>query len=286
MTNKKRDIYQEITDKIIGQLESGNIPWLKPWKDGKNADPSMPYNASTGRAYNGVNVLILWASDFESNGWLTYKQAQSFGGNVIKGEKGQTITFWKFFKKADESTGEERSFPMLRTYTVFNIDQCEGLEKLPAIQPIITESTTALELALNNGANVRHLGNKASFSPSNDYITMPPQKNFSGVEAYESTLLHELTHWTGHKDRLERDFTGRFGSEAYAFEELVAEMGSAFLSASLGISECTLQHSAYLESWLKVLKSDKRAIFTASSKSKQATEFLLENATNQVAEAA
>ncbi len=273
----KRDLYQEITNKIIEQLEGGNIPWLKPWKDGKNADPSMPYNAATGRAYNGVNVLILWSTNFESNGWLTYKQAQSLGGNIKKGQKGQTVTFWKFFKKTDKLTNEETSFPMLRAYTVFNVEQCENLENLPQVKPIITEATTALELALTNGATVKHHGNEAFFSPSSDCITMPPQSNFNSIDNYESILLHELTHWTGHHNRLDRDFSGRYGSESYAFEELIAEMGSAFLCASFGVTECISKNASYIKSWLKVLKSDKRAIFTASSQSKKATEYLIEN---------
>ena len=274
MAKQKRDFFQQITNQIIEQLESGNIPWLKPWKNGKNADPSMPYNAATKRAYNGVNVLILWGSQYSSNGWVTFKQALDLGGKVKKGEKGTSIAFWKFLNKK-EADGNESSFPILRTYTVFNIEQCEGL-KLPKIEAIITEKTTALNLALSNDAVVNHVGNKAFFVPSKDYISMPPQKNFDSNAHYDSVLLHELTHWSGHKNRLDRDFSGRFGTESYAFEELVAEMGSAFLASSLGVTECTLQNTAYIKTWLKVLKNDKKAIFTAASKSKQATEFLLE----------
>ena len=283
MTIQKRDFYQDITNQIIEQLESGTIPWLKPWKDGKNADPSMPYNAASKRAYNGVNVLILWGSNYHSNGWVTFKQALDLGGKVKKGEKGTLIAFWKFINKKDED-GEKSNFPVLRTYTVFNIEQCEDLT-LPLIEPVIVEKTTALELASHNGATVKHVGSKAFFSPVQDTISMPPQTNFSSHAHYDSTLLHELTHWSGHKSRLDRDFSGRFGTQSYAFEELVAEMGSAFLASSLGVSECTLQNTAYIKTWLTVLKNDKKAIFTASSKAKQAAEFLQE-ATEGAAEVA
>ncbi len=272
---KKIDVYQAVTDRIIESLESGSIPWLKPWKDGNNADPSMPYNASTGRAYNGINVLLLWSMPYESNGWLTYNQAASCGGNVKKGEKSTLVTFWQFLKEKKKGRETGRTIPMIKHFNVFNVEQCENLENLKTIEPIVIDNTDALTLAKNNGATVKHGGNKAFFKPSADYIQMPPQANFNESNDYDCTLLHELTHWTGHKARLERDFTGRFGDDAYAFEELVAEMGSAFLCCSLGVQENILQHTAYLQSWLKVLKADKRAIFTAASKAKAACESLL-----------
>ncbi len=274
MKKAKFDIYQIVTDRIVEALEGGSIPWLKPWKDGNNADPSMPFNATTGRAYNGVNVLLLWSMPYESNGWLTYKQAAACGGNVKKGEKSTLITYWQFFKEKKNGVETGNSIPMLKYYKVFNVEQCENLEKLKAIEPLEIETTSALELSQNNGACVKHGGNRAFFKPSADYIQMPPQANFNESNGYDCTLLHELTHWTGHKSRLERDFTGRFGDESYAFEELIAEMGSAFLCSMLNVEENILQHSSYIESWLKVLKNDKRAIFTASSQAKKATEFL------------
>ncbi len=280
-TKKKVDVYQVVTDQIIEALEGGSIPWLKPWKDGNNADPSMPYNASTGRAYNGVNVLLLWSKPYESNGWLTFKQAADCGGNVKKGEKSTLITFWQFFKEKKDGQETGQTIPMIKSYRVFNVEQCENLEKLKDVQPVVAPDTDALDLAIASGATVKHGGNKAYFSPSADYIQMPPHANFKESTGYDSTLLHELTHWTGHKSRLERDFTGRFGDQSYAFEELVAEMGSAFLCTMLGVSECTLQHTAYLQSWLKVLKTDKRAIFTAASKAKQAAEFLTQSTIEQ-----
>lgn len=269
----KIDVYQVVTDKIITSLESGTVPWLKPWKDGNNADPSMPYNAATGRAYNGVNVLLLWAMPYESNGWMTYKQAQDCGGNVKKGEKSTMITFWQFIEEKKEGVKTGRTIPMLKKYNVFNVEQCENI-KVKIVKPMVTEETDALKLALSSGADVRHGGNQAFFKPSADYIQMPPQDNFK-ADQYDCTLLHELTHWTGHRARLARDFTGRFGSEAYAFEELVAEMGSAFLCCMLGVKENVLQHASYIESWLKVLRDDKKAIFTAASQSKKAVELLL-----------
>jgi len=273
---QKVDVYQVVTDQIIEALESGTIPWLKPWKDGNNADPSMPYNAATGRAYNGINVLLLWSKPYDSNGWLTFKQAADCGGNVKRGEKSTLVTFWNFLKETKNGVETGKNIPMIKSYRVFNIEQCENLEKLKKIEPIVTPDTDALDLALLNGAVVKHGGNKAFFRPTADFIQMPPHTNFTNSNGYDSTLLHELTHWTGHKDRLERDFTGRFGDESYAFEELIAEMGSAFLCASLNVQENTLQHASYIESWLKVLKNDKRAIFTAASQARKATESLLE----------
>ena len=272
----KVDVYQVVTDRIVTALEQGDIPWLKPWKDGKNADPSMPFNASTGRAYNGINVLLLWSMPYSSNGWLTYKQAADCGGNVKKGEKSTLVTFWQFLKERVNGLETGKTIPMIKHFNVFNIDQCENLEKLKTIEPIEISDNNALDLALNNGAVVKHGGNKAFFKPSADYIQMPPQANFKESNGYESTLLHELTHWTGHKDRLERDFTGRFGTDAYAFEELIAEMGSAFLCTMLNVEENTLQHTSYIQSWLKVLKTDKRAIFTAATQAKKAAQLLTE----------
>lgn len=272
----KIDIYQVVTDRIVESLEQGDIPWLKPWKDGKNADPSMPFNASTGRAYNGINVLLLWSMPYQSNGWLTFKQAADCGGNVKKGEKSTLVTFWQFLKEKINGLETGKTIPMIKSYRVFNVEQCENLDKLKTIEPIEISDNSALDLALSNGAVVKHGGNKAFFRPSADFIQMPPQANFNESNGYESTLLHELTHWTGHKDRLERDFTGRFGTDSYAFEELIAEMGSAFLCTILNVQENTLQHTSYIQSWLKVLKADKRAIFTAATQAKKATQLLTE----------
>lgn len=279
MTKAKRDIYQEVTDTIVNALESGAAPWLKPWTDGVLADATMPYNAITGKNYNGINIMLLWISgtSYTSNAWLTYKQAQSLGGNVIKGQKSTNIIFWQFLKKKNKQ-GIEETIPMLRNYSVFNVEQCENLnlEKAKIPEVVDLSSTTISDLAKEVGATVKIGGNRAYFRASSDHIGMPELSQFTDANAHDATLAHELVHWTGHKNRLDREMGGRFGSDSYAMEELVAEMGSAFVCARMGIEMTGLQHSEYIASWLKVLKADKRAIFTASSKAKEATEFLLD----------
>lgn len=269
------DIYQTVTDRIIAELESGCAPWLKPWKDGKAGSALEPHNAVTGRPYNGINWLLLQCSAFASQGWLTFKQAKELGGSVRKGEKGMQIVFWQFNKMREES-GEVKTVPFAKAYTVFNLDQCDGLDfsKIKNPVPAVAGETPINAIADRVGAIVKHGGNKAFFSPSADFVAMPSLDAFESPEAYQATLAHELTHWTGHKVRLGRVFGQRFGDNAYAFEELVAEIGSAFVCAAQGVRMEGLQHSAYLANWLSVLKSDKRAIFTACSKAKEAAELL------------
>ena len=266
------DIYQTVTDRIITALEQGTAPWLKPWAEGK-CGTMGPFNAATGRPYNGINWLVLG-----SGGWLTFKQAKELGGSVRKGEKGTQIVFWSFPKIKDTETGEEKVVPFAKGYTVFAVEQCEGLNeaKLKAPAPITAGQTSINVIAAQAGAQVRHGGSKAFYSPSTDHVQMPSIDAFESADAYAGTLAHELVHWTGHQTRCDRQFGKRFGDDAYAFEELVAEIGSAFVCAQTGIPLEGLQHTSYVASWLKVLKNDKRAIFTASSQAKKAAEFLLE----------
>ena len=240
----------------------------------------MPYNAISKRGYNGLNVLLLWGAsqDYGCNGWLTYKQARAAGGHVRKGEKGTRIIFWKMLqkdsktKRDDSGNPVKESFPMLRTYTVFNIRQCDGLD-LVAPEPVhvepdsITESIRAM-VPVNIAG-----GDRAFYRPATDEVTMPRPDQFHQFTDYTSTLLHEATHATGHKSRLGRDLTGRFGGESYAAEELIAEMGSAFLCAAIG-HDFNPQHSSYIKSWLRVLKDDERAIFTASSMAQKAADYV------------
>lgn len=270
------DIYESVTNKIIQALEAGNAPWLKPWT-GKAGNGFEPYNGATGRPYNGINLLILGCAAYADNAWLTYKQAQALGGNVRKGEKGTQVIFWQFNKMRDDETGKDKVIPFAKAYIVFNAEQCEGIEqaKLKRPAPIVAGETVINDIAAKHGVNLAHGGDKACFIPSKDKVLMPSASDFKSMAHYQSTLAHELTHWTGHETRLKRDFSGRFGSEAYAFEELVAEIGSAFVCAQTGIALEGLQHADYLASWLKVLKGDKRAIFTAASKAKQAASYLL-----------
>ena len=276
------DIYQQVTDRIIASLEQGTAPWLKPWAEGK-CGTAGPFNAVTGRPYNGINWLVLG-----SGGWLTFKQAKELGGSVRKGEKGTQIVFWSFPKIKDSETGEEKVVPFAKGYTVFAVEQCDGLDtaKLKAPQPIVAGETNINVIAALAGAQVRHGGSKAFYSPSTDHVQMPSLEAFESADAYAGTLAHELVHWTGHQSRCDRQFGKRFGDDAYAFEELVAEIGSAFVCAQTGIPLEGLQHDRYVASWLKVLKGDKRAIFTASSQAKKAAEFLLASAEEEEALAA
>jgi antirestriction protein ArdC len=271
-----RDIYQEVTDRIVAALENGTAPWLRPWRDGKSGSVTEPFNALSGRPYNGINLLILGTMPYASLGWLTFKQALELGGNVKKGERGTQIIFWKFDAVKDEVTGKVKTIPFARAYTVFNVEQCENLDaaKLKLPEPPAEGATDMNALAAKVGAIVHHGGNRAFFSPHHDFVQMPGAETFKSPEHYQATLAHELTHWTGHEKRCKREFGKRFGDSAYAFEELVAEIGSAFLCAQHGIALESLQHASYLAGWLKILKEDKRAIFTASSKAREASTFL------------
>lgn len=276
----KIDIYQSVTDRIVAALEAGTAPWLRPWKSDGSGSALQPFNALSGRPYSGINLLVLGCAPFASLGWVTYKQAIELGGSVRAGEKGTSIVFWKFDRTKDEETGEVKVVPFARGYTVFNVDQCDGIEagKVKAPIPPVPGDTDINALAARVGAVVRHGGDRAFFSPSGDFISIPSAESFNDVDNYASTLAHELTHWSGGEKRLNRQFGKRFGDEAYAFEELVAEIGSAFLCAANNIPLEGLQHPAYVANWLEVLKGDKRAIFTASSQATKAAKFLLEPA--------
>lgn len=274
-----QDIYQTVTDRIITALETGAAPWLRPWRDSKTGSALEPFNALSGRPYHGINLLILGSMPYPDLGWLTFKQALAAGGNVRKGEKGTGIIFWKFQPTKDEETGKVSTIPFARMYTVFNVAQCDGLDLAKLSMPTapVAGSTDMNALATKVGAIVRHGGNKAFYSTGGDFVQMPTVEAFKSDADYQSTLGHELVHWTGNTKRCNREFGRRFGNEAYAFEELVAEIGAAFLCAQSGIAHEGLQHTSYLASWLEVLKADKRAVFTAASKAKEAVRFLTED---------
>lgn len=291
MARTQDQLYQAITDRIVAALESGTAPWIKPWKADGTASASLPHNACTRRAYHGINTLILWgaqhAMGYASAQWLTFKQATERSGHVRAGEKGTEIVFWKFLNRdvkdgagnpvrGDDGAVLQRKVPMLRTYYVFNVAQCEGLE-LPAARKVRPEidPTTIDALADTIGARIQWGGDRACYVPAFDQINMPRRAAFRTLDAYHGTLLHEITHWTGHESRCARSLVGRFGSEAYAAEELIAEMGSAFLCASLGVNLEGLQHADYIGSWIKVLKSDNRAIFTAAKAAQVACDWVL-----------
>lgn len=279
----KFDTYQDVTNAIIAQLEAGTRPWQKPWNG--TGSLSMPRRFS-GVPYRGINVLLLWASATQQgltgDRWFTFKQAKDLGGKVRKGARGTRIVFFKPLEVRDAATGEEKKIPMLRTYVVFNADQIEGLPEKYAPAPFVPtpgiERDKAAEAALrSSGAVIEEHGGAAYYTPATDIVTMPDFERFKSSSGYLATLAHELCHWTGHKSRMDR-----FGANTrtdYAFEELVAEIGAAFVGTRLGITgEHIDNHSAYLASWLKVLRNDKRAIFKAAALAQQAADMVLANA--------
>lgn len=285
-----KDIHQQVTDNIIQAIEAGAGDWQMPWHragDGLN----RPVNIDTHNRYRGINVLNLWIAaecrGFGCGVWGTYRQWQNRGCQVRKGEKGATVVFYKEleFEADNPATGESELEKrlMARASTVFNAEQVDGYEPEPL--PVLENPVTAIERAeafvAATNAEIRHGGTRAYYNRGTDFIQMPERERFLGTdtssatEAYYGVLFHELTHWTGHKSRCERTFGKRFGDEAYAMEELVAELGAAFLCADLGISQAPRpDHAAYIDNWLNVLKADKTAIFTAASQASKAADFL------------
>jgi antirestriction protein ArdC len=241
----------------------------------------------TGTAYQGVNVLLLWAAaaagGYSNDCWLTYKQAAEMGGQVRKGEKSVTCVFFKTLERESEneadSTEKTNSVRMIKPFWLFNLDQIDGIEKPQAPGPLkeFQQINAAENVLIRSGAVIREVGEKAFYQPSTDEVYLPERTRFASEIEFYSVALHELTHWTGAKHRLARDFAKRFGSEAYAFEELIAELGSAFLNAELGFAASMIpNHAGYIESWLKVLKNDKRAIFTAASQASKAHSYIVD----------
>lgn len=283
----KADVYARITDSIIKDLEQGARPWMKPWAAG-NADGriSRPLRHN-GTPYRGMNVLLLWGAamdgGFQSPQWMTYKQAQELGAQVRKGETGSLVVFADRFTKTetnDKGEDTEREIPFMKGYTVFNTEQIDGLPAqyqqapCPAPQPLELHQA-AEDFFARTGATVHHGGNRAFYSTVRDFVQMPPPETFRDALSYAAIKAHEFTHWTGHKDRNAREFGKRFGDRAYAFEELVAELGAAFLCADLGLTpEVREDHAAYLGHWLQVLKDDKRAIFSAAAHAQRAADYL------------
>jgi antirestriction protein ArdC len=284
----REDVYTRVTNRIVAELERGVRPWLKPWNAEHAAGRICRPLRFNGERYSGVNVLMLWA-EAETRGyscpiWMTFQQALALGGHVRKGEHGAPVVYASRFTKTETTAGGdevEREIPFLRQYTVFNAEQCDGLPASyyqPAEQPKTTleRIADADRFFAATGADVRHGGDQAFYTAAADYVQMPHLQCFRDAESYYSTLAHEVTHWTKHPSRLNRDFgRKRFGDEGYAVEELVAELGAAFLCADMGIAaEPREDHAAYLGHWLKVLRDDKRAIFTAASHASKAVEHL------------
>lgn len=285
----KPDPYTRVTDRIVASLEQGVRPWQKPWSAAPDRRyPALPVRHN-GTPYRGINVLLLWGDavdkGFTCNRWMTFRQAQECGAHVRKGEHGSTVVYADRATRTEiNGSGEEieHAFGFLKAYTVFNVEQIEGLPASvqPEPVPVTPGSGTRLIKSAEaffaaTGAVFQHGGDRAFYAPGPDCIQLPHPHAFADAESYAATKAHELIHWSGHESRLAREFGKRFGDTAYAREELVAELGAAFLCAGLGLSlEPRDDHAAYLSDWLAVLKEDKRAIFAAAAHAQRAAEFL------------
>ncbi|GMV63348.1 MAG: DNA primase [Parvibaculum sp.] len=285
----RANLYDEITDKIIAELEAGRVPWVQPWGTSAAKAPlGLPRNAATSRSYSGINVLILWGAviehGFPGQGWLTFRQALSLGGNVRKGERGTTVVYADRFTPEDEKrrafeAGEEaQAIPFLKRFTVFNTAQCDGLpDDIEAAVPppppgMIEPQVEALIKA--TGIDFRIGGDRAFYVPALDYVQVPPPAAYFEPINWHRTALHELGHASGHHSRLARDLSGSFGSRKYFVEECLAELASAFCCAALGITP-TVRHSDYIGAWIETMREDNRAIVRAASQASKAADWLL-----------
>jgi antirestriction protein ArdC len=296
--SKKVDVYSMVTDRVVELLEAGTVPWRKPWK-GRNLHPC---NGKSGAKYRGINPFMLEMTraceGYEDHRWLTYKQAKEAGGNVRRGERSTLVVFWKWFETTDRETGKVKQIPCLKYFRVFNANQCEDLDekKLKAETDDYTPTEwEAIEAAEQIGADwlassgigdrIEHGGNRAVYRPGTDSLGMPDRDRFEVPAEYYSTMFHEMVHSTGHESRLNRFQSGEFGKESYAKEELIAEMGSAFLCGECGIEGQTIENSAaYLQGWLKALKNDKRLVASAAAAGQKASDLILGRSYGQTAE--
>ncbi len=285
----RRDIYQEVTDRILELLDWGVAPWRQPIKRRGNSD-GMPKSLSTGKPYRGINTFLLamtaWAKNYESSYWATFNQEKQQGAKVCKGEKSTLVVFWKQYTKQDRETGEEQSIPVLQHYSVFNALQCEGLaapdfieEEEPAEPFVPIDEAERLVVGYPRPPEIEPGGNSACYYPSLDKVQIGPPERFERRESYYATLFHELAHSTGHQSRLARGLgenVSPFGSPDYSKEELVAEMGSAFLCAAAGISPPTIEQSAaYIDGWRKKLSGDKKLVVQAAGQGQRAADHIL-----------
>jgi antirestriction protein ArdC len=282
------DLYTRVTNAIIADLEQGVRPWLKPWNAEHAAGRITRPLRAGGQPYKGINILTLWESAMSQNFaapiWMTFRQAKELGAHIRKGSKGTLVVYADRITRtetAEDGQESERGIYFMKAYPVFNVEQIEGLPPhfyaaaAPRLEPA-RRIEAADQFFAHTGADIRHGGNQAYYAAQNDYVQMPPFESFQDAESYCSTLAHEMTHWTKHPSRLDRDFGRRqFGDEGYAREELVAEIGAAFLCCDLGITpEPRDDHAAYVGHWLKVLKDDKRVIFRAAAHAQRAVDFL------------
>jgi len=282
--NVEKDLRQDVTDRIIELMEGGVIEWKKSWRTA--AESGIPKNAVTGMPYRGINIVLLWMaafqSGFTSNKWMTFLQAKQLGANVIKGQKGTYGIKYKLVEKKDAKEGEPEFYPMTKPFYVYNLDQIENLPENfksdPALLPNTFVADDVADKFLNaTGAIIEHRGNAAFYSPVWDKIVLPQREAFESTESYYATAFHELVHWTGQTGRLNRLQSTTFGDDEYIKEELVAELGSAFVAAEFGFVDATVhEHASYLDSWIKILKEDKTAIFKAAKQASAAYEYLLQ----------
>jgi antirestriction protein ArdC len=293
--NTTVDLYTSVTNQIIAALEAGTPPWVCPWD--RSHGSAIPANLTTGRPYRGINVLLLnlqqIVGGYADNRWLTFQQASKLGGRIRRGESGTRIVFFKLLDRDDLAASAPPSaarkvIPLLRSFTVFNAAQADGLPASLTAQEPAPEGWNPVAIAdallSRSGAHIQHGGNRAFYSPGLDLIQLPPLSAFSAPASYYSTALHELTHWTGHTSRCDRLQSARQHIEAYAFEELVAEMGSAFLNARCGLAG-TLHHASYISDWLRALRNDRRLVFSAASMAQKAVDYLIPLRDAQAAQA-
>jgi antirestriction protein ArdC len=268
--------YERITEKIIASLEQGRIPWQATWNN-------QPRNAISKRKYSGINMLLLGMSDHVSPYWLTYAQARGNNGNVRRGEEGQTVVFWKLLKTEVEGDNGKKSLktiPLLKTYTVFNIDQCDGLDKLRGTLELkdneMLDDPQQIVDGYVSGPAIEFKGCQPCYKPTKDVVEIPDKSNFTSSESYYSVLFHELVHSTGHESRLNRlSKTAHFGNESYSKEELVAELGSCFLCANSKLEPITNNNVAYIQSWISALRNDVKMVVYAASQAQKAVDLIL-----------
>jgi antirestriction protein ArdC len=288
-TTERKDVYSRITSQIVESLEKGARPWIKPWNAEHAAGRITRPLRHNGQPYSGINVLALWASamvqDFAAPIWVTYRQASELGAQVRKGEKGSLVVYANSITRTehDDATGQdtEREIPYMKGYTVFNVEQIEGLPEIyyakamPTLDPVQRIERAEAFVAATR-VTVKHGGNRAYYAQELDYVQMPPFEAFRDAEAYYGTILHELVHASKHPSRLDRDLGRKsWGDAGYAAEELIAELGSAFLCADLELAlEPREENASYIATWLEVLKSDSRAIFAAASHAQRAADYL------------
>lgn len=292
----KIDIYQAVTDRILESLDKGTVPWRHPITRGNGeASGGWPKSLSSGKQYRGINIFLLamtsWAKGYESDYWLTYKQAKERGGQVRKGEKSSLVVFWKRYATKDKETGEEKVVPVIRHYNVFNAEQCEGIKAPDSSSGggavgeedrVEFEPIAACERVVEGykgGPVISTGGSQAFYAPMTDSVQIPASERFVDRERYYATLFHELVHSTGHSSRLDRGLDKKlapFGSADYSKEELIAEMGAAFLAASTGISPPTIEQSAaYINNWRQKLRGDKKLIIKAAGAGQRAADHIL-----------